>query len=253
MADSFGLEPWFAFAYLPLGNLCVVSALACMITMLVYLRQHPKSALSGALIVGIVGQSLFGHKEERFVFPLLPFAMAASAHALPGLAERLDAWLRDSRFVRWSLSPVLLLLVALNMVVLFALTLWPINWRGSVRTMQAVYNAQQSDPRTLRVIDAAPNNVWHMRFYANPTWARWTGETLHCNHSERTLVLVNPLHLTLPDIDAECTYARLMTEFDLARPWLTPAQLQATAHALPGKPLPVIDWQAVYELSPANP
>ena len=255
MADSFGREPWFAFAYLPLANLCAVSALVCMASAIFYVVKNPKTALSGPLMVGVLGQSVFAHKEERFLFPLLPFAVAASAWTLAQLAPRISAaWHTSSTALRCAAAPVAALLFALNLIPLLALTLLPVNWRGSVRTMEYVYNAQNAfGTRPVRIVDAAPNNVWHMRFYANPVWTRWKGERLHCPPTERTLVLVNPMQLRLPDTDANCTYTLGMTELELATPWVSRDTVERFAHAWPGKPLPTIDWQAVYELKPIAP
>lgn len=70
-ADSFGTSPWYSYiltesAFLPYGILYVVCSLYFMF-------KRPKHAITWVAIPFILVHVLIGHKESRFLIPLLPF------------------------------------------------------------------------------------------------------------------------------------------------------------------------------------
>lgn len=67
--DSFGTSPWYAYmlmplAYLPFGPIYVI---AC----LVYIYKNPKDLISWTIVPFILVHCLIGHKEVRFLMPIL--------------------------------------------------------------------------------------------------------------------------------------------------------------------------------------
>ncbi len=135
VASKFSTEPFYAYAYLPLANVFVIPALAAMVSSVVFWVRRPRDPFTWIMVPTVLGFSLLGHKEERFLFPLGILAAFTVAPAFAGLG--VFAWRRalPARLV-WGI----------NLAILLAMAVYPLHWRDRVplaRTMS----------RTLRATD----------------------------------------------------------------------------------------------------
>lgn len=127
VAAKFSTEPFYAYAYLPLANVFVIPAFAALVSSVVFWIRRPRDPFTWIMAPTVLGFSLLGHKEERFLFPLGIFAAFTVAPAFAGL--RVFAWRR---------ALPLRLLWGLNVVILLAMAVYPLHWRDRVplaRTM----------------------------------------------------------------------------------------------------------------------
>jgi GPI mannosyltransferase 3 len=118
MAARFGIEPWwwyFAQATVLLG---VVFGALAVLAILWFWARRPMHPAALPTLFFVVGHSLIGHKEERFLLPALPLIPIAIAHALDTLPDR-SAWLaRTARGLAYAY-------LALDIVLLPAMILRP--------------------------------------------------------------------------------------------------------------------------------
>jgi GPI mannosyltransferase 3 len=74
-ANDFGTSPFFAYLYLPLTAAGIMAplVLALLVATVTAWLTRPRSALTWASAPYVVLLSIAGHKEVRFLFPLVPF------------------------------------------------------------------------------------------------------------------------------------------------------------------------------------
>ncbi len=68
--SSFGVSPWWGYFSLILKNLNIFGLILIAST-LVYIRKFPKSLESVLVLTFFIFHSMIGHKELRFIYPLL--------------------------------------------------------------------------------------------------------------------------------------------------------------------------------------
>lgn len=127
VASKFSTEPFYAYAYLPLANVFVIPALVAMVSSVVFWLRRPRDPFTWIMAPTVLGFSLLGHKEERFLFPLGILAAFTVAPAFAGL--RAFAWRRAFPIrVVWGL----------NVAIMLSMAVYPLHWRDRVplaRTM----------------------------------------------------------------------------------------------------------------------
>lgn len=244
MARSFGVEPWFAFSYLPIVNVCMPAAVLCIVAAAHFVYKHPRHALSCILTVGLVGQSVFSHKEERFLFPMIPVGLAAAAVSMTEVRGRWQQLVQRLGRAAWLPRVLFALACFANALVMILLVFFPLNWRGSYRVHRVIDAASKEG--STRVVDVA-GNASRMPFYSSVPWYA-PAPPLSCNGYHTTLVLVDALAPTLPAAEANCAYTLRMSELEMLAPVISSAMMTKFAHALPGKPAPKVRWHAVYAL-----
>lgn len=127
VAAKFSTEPFYAYAYLPLANVFVIPAFAALVSSVVFWIRRPRDPFTWIMAPTVLGFSLLGHKEERFLFPLGIFAAFTVAPAFAGL--RVFAWRRA--------LPVRVLW-GVNLAIMLVMAVYPLHWRDRVplaRTM----------------------------------------------------------------------------------------------------------------------
>ncbi|MFO0667390.1 MAG: hypothetical protein U0174_25795 [Polyangiaceae bacterium] len=248
MADSFGKEPFFAYLYLPLANICLPAAVACMAGAVAFCAKERRHPMTWVMVTFFVGHSAISHKEERFVFPVLLFAVVASAIS----------------FERWRSSPVFLrarrfvfpVYAVVNGFALVLLALLPLNWRGTIRVYKAlygdVYAREAHEPtRVIRVMDATVG-AWQTGFYLPAKWERVKADAkLTCSSSERTYLLVDETRGGAPETPAGCTIEPLMSDLDAYAPVASRARMLWFARTTARFDfLPHTEWHTLYRLVP---
>jgi GPI mannosyltransferase 3 len=264
MASSFGTEPWYAFLYLPLSNLAFPAAALSLVLLLMHVVKEPRSPLACVVLALVVGQSLFAHKEERFVFPIVPLVLVMVAEELPKLA----AWMQHKMGAR--LTQVFRATFwSANSAVLVILLFVPVNWRGAIGIHRALASVASGD-----VLDTS--GTWKMPFYMQAGLSkRWLtipakalpsevlsrtarGETVYIVQSDPVGQSAHAGHLQslAKACRGHCEVSRLYADL-AAIPWLGESRWRNLAALLPTQQewegLPQVEWKALYRIVPAGP
>ena len=72
--DNFGVEPWWYYIKKIITNFYPPIGLLVLISFIVYIFDNPKSFISWISFIYLIIFSYLGHKELRFLFPILIFA-----------------------------------------------------------------------------------------------------------------------------------------------------------------------------------
>ena len=72
---EFGTYPFFAYLYLPLANVFILIVPFLMVSLFILWIQKPKHALTWITLPFFIFHCFIGHKDERFLFPMIPAAI----------------------------------------------------------------------------------------------------------------------------------------------------------------------------------
>ncbi len=138
-AATFGTDPFFAYPYLVVVNVFFPAAIVLVLTQIVCWVRHPRHVLTFVTLPFFVGHSLIGHKEERFLFPLVPLLIAGFLFiVLPATSPRLNALL-----ARLHARPLVFRAIwAHQIAVMLFLAFVPFGWRPNVGLSRAIVEAQ---------------------------------------------------------------------------------------------------------------
>ena len=127
VAAKFSREPFFAYLYLPVGNLFALPAAVALVGSFVFWVRRPRDPFTWIMAPSFVGFSLIAHKEERFVFPMALFAALAVAPAFVGtrMFSLRRTWLAR---VVWGVQAILMIGMAVH----------PVQWRERVPLARAM-------------------------------------------------------------------------------------------------------------------
>ena len=116
-SKTFGASPWYAYFYLEPGTIFAPVTAVLMIAMVVACLRNSRHVVTWVTVPFFIGHCLIGHKEERFLFPLVIVATAYPILAFaPGrpfpFFDRLWAWRRSvaAKLVGWSAVAAMLFL-----------------------------------------------------------------------------------------------------------------------------------------------
>ncbi|HEY0219389.1 MAG TPA: hypothetical protein VGC26_06450 [Afipia sp.] len=100
-AAAYGTSPFFGYIYKPLETpMAPVAAVLMLATVIAWVRR-PWHVLTFATVPYVLLLSIVGHKEQRFIFPLVPLLPMFVMFALAGHAETRS---RAVAFLRWCTS-----------------------------------------------------------------------------------------------------------------------------------------------------
>ena len=173
VAATFGTSPWYAYGVWPVLGMVPPLGLAVAGGVVAGVLARPRSLWSWILVAFVVGHSAVGHKELRFLLPMVPVVPVLLAHAL-------DRWPTVLR-TGWGRGGLLLL--AVQNLLLLGLTLTPLPHRGQemdTHFFQFVWDRAEERPVTLVYPRADPLQVWDLplNLYRHPdvNSVAWTGE-----------------------------------------------------------------------------
>lgn len=86
IASDFGVEPWYYYLYMITIN--VVTASPLLLIALLVVHRYPLYVMPAVMF--ILGHSLVGHKEFRFIWPTVPLLFILASLALQELLERIE-------------------------------------------------------------------------------------------------------------------------------------------------------------------
>ncbi len=72
-AASYGTDPFYAYAYLLLTNPFALLVAYCLLVLVIAIKKHPRHPASWAVAAFVLVHSVIAHKEDRFLFPMVPF------------------------------------------------------------------------------------------------------------------------------------------------------------------------------------
>lgn len=100
-AATYGTSPFFGYLYKPLETPMAPVAAVLMLATLIAWARRPGHVLTFATVPYVLLLSIVGHKEQRFIFPLVPLLPMFVMFALAGPA---DTRSRAVAFLRWCTS-----------------------------------------------------------------------------------------------------------------------------------------------------
>jgi GPI mannosyltransferase 3 len=151
VAAAFSTEPPYAYAYLPLTNLFTISATLALVGSLVFWVRFPGHVYTWLMAPSLIGFSLLGHKEERFLFPL---ALLAASCVVPAFGISLAPSSRfAARFERFTSKvwaarnhTAARVLWGVNVACLGLACIYPVQWREHIPLVKYMYrNLSSSD------------------------------------------------------------------------------------------------------------
>ncbi len=238
--DRFGRAPFFAYAYLLLPNIFFPVALlwlGALVTLWIKKRKH---VLTWMTVPFVLVHSALGHKEERFLFPLLFVATAMFAVLWP--APR-GARVFDARWFR--------VVIAWNVVAMALTVLYPLGWNHH---MPLAAHLRRAFPERFEAYSTGWEFDETYPMYTPPMFRMHPLAELAARPACEPTYLVGayPQPATVQGRATRLLY----TEWPLAQsPWLTERAMRvASAYNAWGPPrgLQQLYWSALYELSPSE-
>jgi GPI mannosyltransferase 3 len=142
VAAKFSTEPWYAYVFLPVANVCGPAAAFVLLGTFAFWLRHPKHLLTWLTFPSFVLLSCLGHKEERFLFPLALPACAAAATTLVELSAFLQAHDRKAMLRALRLGGTALAL--LNILSMGFLAVYPLQWREHIPMAEGLYRQTEA-------------------------------------------------------------------------------------------------------------
>jgi hypothetical protein len=253
MAASFGTQPFFAYVYLLLPNPYALIAAYCLIVVVVAVVRNGLHPLSWSLLAFVLTHSAISHKEDRFLFPMVPFLALLIPMAFAPASARASRWLTALRrfghagYMTGAFATVVMLFVAYgncNTGLARELERWgrrdvPVIVVESLDRLIARQPAYERSPWvTVRTPDPIPHDLAHVPLAYVVAYD----------------ILLAPGECPSPKLHGRCM--RLWSEFPFDGaahdPWLARAeggQEWLRSNFAPGKP-PHPSWYAVFEFVP---
>jgi GPI mannosyltransferase 3 len=146
VAAAFSTEPWYAYLYLPITNLFAVAAALSLLGSLVFWLRFPQHVYTWLMAPSFIGFSVLGHKEERFLFPLMLFAACCVVPAFAMPAPEGSRWQRFTG-AAWKLRShaISRILWSINLAALCALCIYPAHWREHAPIAKYLYRNLRAD------------------------------------------------------------------------------------------------------------
>ncbi len=155
-ASSFGTQPWYSYAtwvfrysFFPIGIVILISTL-------IFTIKRPRHVITWALVPFILAHCIIGHKELRFLFPLIPF--------LPYLFMDLYGRIKSSRF-RSAKKISILILLTLNALLLVTSSIIPVGLtaRTKVTRYLEAHSKKSPDQLSIYYISENPIRPWGLQ------------------------------------------------------------------------------------------
>jgi GPI mannosyltransferase 3 len=161
VAKLYGTSPFFGYLYLPVANIFAPVAVVLLLGLLLTWVRYPHHLLTWVTAPFVVVHSLLAHKEERFLFPIVPFALLALYYGFrpspPGSLDggpapgdrRVAAWFnalktRGESVAAWCWahrrSLAARTTLGVNFVMMAVLAIYPLGWRPHHTLYQWVAN-----------------------------------------------------------------------------------------------------------------
>ncbi len=124
-AAEFGVAPWWNYFWKGLARGLPPLSLFLMVGVLASWLLKPRFSLTWVTLAYFLVHVFIGHKEFRFLFPLLPAVPIQVAMAFQAMADRGVRWRPISRPGRAVVASVVALMLAVNGVALIVATVLP--------------------------------------------------------------------------------------------------------------------------------
>ncbi|MDZ4822414.1 MAG: hypothetical protein SH856_03040 [Flavobacteriales bacterium] len=162
--NTFGTNPWYYyFEAIFLRGIPPLS-IVVIIAVVLGIILKPKHALSFSLLPFFLVHFLIAHKEERFMFPLVPLVPLAMIVAYHAIKEREKLWRWfNSGVVKWTLRISIVVNVCLIPYVMF----FSANER--IELFRFLYELQKHEPIQVYCLEPSPiHNKVSIAFYNGP-------------------------------------------------------------------------------------
>lgn len=168
-ANQFGTKWFGAYFHITLANIFAPVVLLLTVGLVLSWLRRPRHVITWVTLPFFAVHSAIAHKEERFLFPLLPLALVAAVLATEPNVPAGKLVERAVRAARRLLSTRLYrVVVALNFVALFLLTVYPLGWRPHEPFYRWVYETQLEQ---VRIATTHAPSVPSYPFFRRQRWA----------------------------------------------------------------------------------
>lgn len=158
--ETFGVTPWWFYFKKMFEDLIPPFSIIVPLSFLFYFITHPKSPVTWSLVPFLAAHIYIGHKETRFLFPLIGF--------VPYLVITFFDFTLSRHFTSWKrvLSYTARIYVLLNYLFCLLVIFRPA--KGNISLYRSVYNNFQT-PTTLYYLSSDPYfEVFRFHFYSRP-------------------------------------------------------------------------------------
>jgi phosphatidylinositol glycan class B len=175
-AAEYGTKWFFAYLHITLANIFAPLIVLTIVGLTLCWMRRPRHVITWVTLPFVLGHSLIGHKEERFLFPVLLLGLVGAAlgyEARPSAADarhvaRAAAWLA-ARFHAFRGTRVYAALSVWNACGMLLLALYPLGWRPHLVFAQWVHDRVEGpahfvadDPDVLPSYPFYRRAAWHL-------------------------------------------------------------------------------------------
>jgi len=169
--STFGIAPWYYYMTQTIVEGVPPFSVVYVVSFLWFIFRRPKSAITWTIVPFLAVHFLIGHKETRFMFPILGFMPVVIAYLLDELLNRFgDDFFIKNKLAYWSKR----LFWVANMVMVLIVMFRPANdriWRH-----RAFYNAIKG-PATIYFDNTSPfGEALSYKFYMKPDLNIWPSD-----------------------------------------------------------------------------
>jgi phosphatidylinositol glycan class B len=257
VANRYGTEPFFGYLYMLPANVAGPVVVVLLVALILTWLRRPRHVVTWITLPFVLVHSALAHKEERFLFPILPIALlgvglgiaappSGRAGPLRIMAERFAAFLWSRRRLVFARFVLLV-----NFGAMTLLAFYPLGWRPN----EMFYGwADRGLPRQVHFVTEGAEEIYpDYPFLRRGTWTRTLlvpGQPLA---RDDTLYLVREDPFVAPDeARLGCAAELVYSEFPLFHlswvrglfPLLAAVRRFADAHHFPQR----AKWITVYRL-----
>jgi len=186
-AAEFGHEPFYDYFFKVFKNAFPLQGTLILAAFFIYVARKFRDEVSMGVLFFLIGHLLIGHKEMRFIFPLIFILPFVFAHSMQ--------WLSQFSFTKTIFYRVLMILtVVVNLIMLIAVTVRPSD--SQVSMQRALYNSIGNSQGVVFYENENPFSRvgLTMNFYKNPNMKLLPVDSLSqydANASEKILLVTN--------------------------------------------------------------
>jgi phosphatidylinositol glycan class B len=175
--DQFGRSPWWYYPWQSIIKLTPFFAIPCLAGLVLFIKKMPRHQWVWMSVPFIVFHFFIGHKELRFLYPVLPLIVAMTLTIIPRLQHR--PW----SYILCSLNILLLLFVGLrpaNSLYQLYRVIWN---QPDIKTLYVLPDSKgqhlQWERKILTRSDLNPVNIKHINDIQSSSFWALGAQSLH--------------------------------------------------------------------------
>lgn len=172
-AAEFGTKWFFAYLHITLANIFAPVVVLAIVGLTLCWLRRPYHVLTWVTVPFVLAHSLIGHKEERFLFPIMLLSLVGAAlgfEAVGGYGHRLVApatRFLTTRFRSFQSTRVYRGLLLWNLAGMTLLALYPLGWRPHLQFAEWAYRSLEGP---VHFVTDDPSLIPDYPFYRRHPW-----------------------------------------------------------------------------------